>query len=378
MELNNNNSQPAPKPVQAAVPAQPSAPATSPAPRITLHQLVDLCIEKEASDLHFREGGRVALRIGGKITYIENVDVLSKEEALAMVQEMISEPEMEQLSKQREVDFSYTHTNGINFRANVFYQQGKLAGVMRMISKHIPSLEELGIPDGVKEILGRREGLILVGGTAGSGKSTTIEAMLSYLNESSVKHILTIENPIEHIFSGDQSIFTQREIGKDTLTYERALDSAVREDVNVVMVSEINSASVMNGVLNLVETGHLVISSVLAGNASQTIEKLASFYPLDQRRQAQFRIADSLSVLLVQDLVDRQDKSGRVALFELMYMNQSIRNTIRQGKFEQLRAGIQAANNQGMMTMDSYAYGLAEQGIISQEQVAQLTEREEG
>ena len=358
---------------QAAPPAAEKA-----APKITLDQLVNLCIEKEASDAHFREGGRVALRVGGKIIFVENVDVLSKEDTEAMVNAMIpTEKERKRLENEREIDFSYTHPNGVNFRVNAFYQRGKLAGVMRMISKHVPNLEELGVPEAIKNFLDLREGLILVCGAAGSGRSTTIQSMLGHINENFVKHVLTIENPIEYVFEDKKSIFTQREVGKDTLNMMNALKSAVREDANVVMVSEITNHETLDQVLNLVETGHLVISSMLTRDATQTLERMVNFYPQALRDAAQYRIATDMVALLAQDLVQRQDKAGLVAVFELMLMNQSIRNIIKRANFVQLRTAIQSAAGEGMITMDTYAYQLAEKGIISQEQVNEFVRKEE-
>jgi len=359
-----------------AVPAAESAPSA--APKITLDQLVNLCIEKEASDVHFREGGRVALRVGGKIVFVENIDVLSKEETEAMLNDMMpNAEEKKRLERDREIDFSYTHTNGVNFRVNAFYQRGKLAGVMRMISKHVPTLEELGIPEGMKSFLDLREGLILITGAAGSGKSTTTQAILRYINENFVKHILTIENPIEYVFEDKKSMFTQRELGKDTLSMVNALKSAVREDANIVMISEITDYKSLDQVLNLVETGHLVISTMLTRDATQTIERMLSFYPQDLRKEAQERISTDLVAVMAQDLAERQDQEGLVAVFELMFMNQSIKNIIRRGQLVQLRTAIQSSSEEGMITMDAYAYQLAEQGVISQDQVNEFIQREE-
>ncbi|MFC1734403.1 type IV pilus twitching motility protein PilT, partial [candidate division KSB1 bacterium] len=326
--------------VSQEVPQQaPDAQAT---PKITLNQLVDLCTEKGASDIHFREGGRVALRVGGKVIFIENVNVLSREDTEAMVNEMMpNDEERKRLESEREIDFSYTHTNGVNFRINAFYQRGKLAGVMRMITKNIPTLEELGIPESMKNFLNLREGLILICGAAGSGKSTTIQSMLQYINENFVKHVLTIENPIEYVFDDKKSMFTQRELGRDTLNMPNALKSAIREDANIVMISEITNAESLDRALDLVETGHLVISSMLTRNTTQTLERILSYYPQNLREEAQDRIATDMVCVLSQDLVDRQDQVGLVAVFELMFMNQSIRSVIKRGNLVQLRTAIQ-------------------------------------
>ena len=346
--------------------------------KITLDQLINLCVDKEASDIHFREGGRVGLRVGRKIIFIEDIKSLSKAETEAMINAMIpSEEEKKRLEHDREIDFSYTHTNGISFRVNAFYQKGKLAGVMRMITKHIPTLEQLGVPAALTNFLNIRQGLVLVCGGAGSGKSTTIQAMLQYINENFVKHILTIENPIEYVFEDKKSIFTQREVGKDTLTESNALKSAFREDADVVMVSGIIDYETLDKVLDLVETGHLVIASMLTRDATQTVERMIDFYPHDMRWQALRRVADNMTAVLVQNLVDRRDGQGRVAIFELMLMNQSIHEIISRGNYVQLRSAIQSSASEGMITMDSYAYELADQGIVNQESIAEYLHPEE-
>lgn len=346
--------------------------------RITLSQLVNLCIEKGASDIHFREGGRVSLRVGGKMIFIENIDALTKEETMDMVKDLVQdEGGLKQLQSNKEIDFSYTHTNGVNFRVNLFFQKGRIAGVMRMISKHIPSMGELGIPDVVKNVLDNREGLIIVCGTAGSGKSTSVQSMVEYINSNFVKHIITIENPIEYVFEDKKSMITQREIGKDTLTMETALKSALREDANIVMVSEINDCHTLEGVLDLVETGHLVIATMLTRDVPQTVERLVSYCSSDIRARMQDRLSEDLISVIAQDLVPRKDQPGLIAIFELMFSNQTIKQIIKRGNFPQLREAIQAGAEDGMIKMDTYAYELAKQGIIEGTHIAEYSHEEE-
>lgn len=346
--------------------------------RITLDQLVNLCIEKEASDIHFREGGRASLRIGGKMIFIENISSLTKKETEDMIDKLMLNPdEKKRFERTKEVDFSYTHQTGVNFRVNLFYQKGKIAGVLRMISKHIPSMDELGIPDIVKNVLDNREGLILVCGTAGSGKSTTIQSMLKYINDNFVKHILTIENPIEYVFEDNKSMITQREVGNDTLTTNTALKSALREDANIVMISEINNYETLDSILDLVETGHLVIATMMTKDTVQTIERMVSLFPPDLRKRAQDRLANDLAAIIAQDLVERKDQAGLIAIFELMFKTQNISQIIKRGNFTQLRSAIQSGAEGGMISMGTYAYELAHQGIISQEVVKEYIQEEE-
>lgn len=344
---------------------------------ITLDQLVNLCIEKEASDIHFGEGSRVALRVGGNVVFIENVGALTKNQAENMIFSMLhNEDERKRLERVREIDFSYSSESGVNFRVNVFYQRGRLSAVMRMISKHIPTMDEIGIPQEMKKVLSLREGLVLVTGTAGSGKSTSIQAMLEHVNNNSVEHIITIENPIEFVFEDKKSFFSQREIGKDTLTMTNALNSAMREDPNIIMVSDINDYETLDHVLQVVETGHLVIAAMSTKDARQTIERMISMYPQNEQAQAHERISDNLISILSQDLLTRSDQSGRVAAYELLINDPGIRNVIKHGNFSQLRTAMQSGAKSGMITMDTYAYQLAEQGVITQSDVNRFSEQD--
>jgi twitching motility protein PilT len=339
---------------------------------ITLDHLVDIAIEQEASDIHFAEGSRIALRVGGKFVFIENVNRLSKADAETIVKTLLpNEPEWKRFQTLREMDFSYVHSSGVSFRANVYYSRGKLTGSMRMISKHLPTMEDLGIPPVMKSFLSKREGLILVTGTTGSGKSTSIQAMLEYVNENYVFHVVTIENPIEHIFKEDKSIFSQREMGKDTLTFINAMHSASREDPNIIMISEIPDKITMDAVINLVEMGHLVIAAMPTKNVLQTVEHVVSMYPHGDQNIAQERFAESLAVIMSQDLLDRVDQPGRAAVYEVLIGNKGVKNIIKHGNLTQLRTAMESNAEEGMMTMDAYAYQLAEHGIIAKEDVAQ-------
>ncbi len=338
------------------------------APKITLDQLVNIAIEQDASDIHFSEGGKVALRVGGKFVFIENVDHLSQTEVQVMIDQMLpDEAQQKRLRSLRELDFSYVHGTGVSFRVNAFYAQGYLSVVMRMISKHVPTMQELGIPEGMKQFLSLREGLILVTGTTGSGKSTTIQSMLEHVNKKFSHHVITIENPIEHVFKEEKSIFSQRELGKDTLSFASAIHAASREDPNIVVVSEIRDKETLNAVLALVEMGHLVIAALTTKNVHQTIEHIISMYPHQEQQIMQDRFSENLLVILSQDLLDRVDQVGRMAIFETLVATNGVKNIIKHGMLNQLRTAMESGQAQGMMTMDQYAGELARRGYVSRE-----------
>jgi twitching motility protein PilT len=345
---------------------------------VTLDHLINLCIEKEASDIHFGGGDRVALRVQGKIAFVDNLAVLPEEKVQSIVFEMLSDAaEQKRLERIREIDFSYTHKNGVNFRVNAFYQQGLLSAVMRMISKQVMTLEELNVPIAVRQLLSLRKGLILITGTAGSGKSTTIQAIIEYINQNSVEHIITIENPIEYIFEDKNSIITQREVGKDTLTIPNALKSAVREDPNIIMVSEIKDLETLDQIMTVVETGNLVFATMPTGNATQTLERMITMYPQIQQQQAEQRIATNLLAILSQDLVDKTNQSGRVAVYELLINTPGIQNLIKRANLGQIRTAMQSSTEEGMITMDVFAYQLAQQGVISEESASRFAQKGE-
>ncbi|MBU0706577.1 PilT/PilU family type 4a pilus ATPase [Patescibacteria group bacterium] len=345
---------------------------------ITLDQLVSIAIEQDASDIHFGEEGRIALRVGGKFVFVENVDKLSKADSEAMVKEMLpGEAEQKRLKTLREMDFSYIHSSGVSFRVNVYFSRGMLTVSMRMISKHLPKMNELGIPEVMKQFLSFRQGLILVTGTTGSGKSTSIQAMLDFVNDTFVYHVITIENPIEHVFKENKSIFSQRELGKDTLTFANAIHSATREDPDIIMISEINDRETMDAVLNLVEMGHLVIASIPTKNVLQTIEHVIAMYPHEEQEIMQDRFAENLAVIMSQDLLDRIDQPGRAAVYEVMVADKGIKNIIKRSSLSQLRTAMESGAQQGTITMDAYAYQLAENGIISKEDMVQYAHNQD-
>ncbi|MCF7845704.1 MAG: PilT/PilU family type 4a pilus ATPase [Candidatus Peribacteraceae bacterium] len=342
-----------------------------------LKKLLDLAIEKSASDIHFGAGQKTALRIFGDIHLVESLPVPDEATAEEVIFGMLKgEAEIEKLKRDREFDFSYEHTDGTNFRCNAFFRSGRIALVMRQVDKLLPSLEEIGLPTIVHDLIKQKQGLILMCGPTGSGKSTTLRSMLEEINETRVEHVITIEDPIEFVFTNKKCIFSQRELNYDTHSFDAALRVALREDPDVVMVGEMRDRDTITAALNLCETGHLVLSTLHTNSASQTVNRLMQAFSLDQRNAVLARLADSLIAIISQRLVPKKG-GGRIAIFELMITTSAIRNAIRKGDTPQLDNTIATSSVQGMISMRRFAEDLIQRGIIDREHVEPFLKRDE-
>ena len=344
---------------------------------IALNDLLDLAIDKEASDIHFSAGSKVGLRIFGKIHFIDNIDALNKKQARNLIFALVPNPlQRKKIYEERELDASYEHYNGVNFRVNIFFKRGKVAAVLRKIASNAMSMEQLGLPPAVQDLLQKKQGLLLVTGPTGSGKSTSMQSMLEYVNKTRVEHILTIEDPIEYIFENKKSIFSQREVGKDTHSFPAALRASLREDPDVVMIGEMRDAETIQAAMKLSETGHLVISTLHTSSAPQTIARLVSSFPSTDHEQVRSRLADSLLGVLSQRLIPRADRDGRVAIYELMIVNSAIRNIIRTGDMTQIHNAMLSGREIGMILMEDYARELEAQEIVRDKDFIQFFREE--
>ncbi|MFH0776786.1 MAG: PilT/PilU family type 4a pilus ATPase [Patescibacteria group bacterium] len=331
-----------------------------------LQKLLDLAIAKQASDIHLGADQKTALRIFGEIHLVESLPILDEPSAEAVIFKMLKgQVEIERLKVDREFDFSYQHSDGTNFRCNAFYRRGRIALVMRQVDKVLPALEEIGVPAAIHDLIRRKQGLILMCGPTGSGKSTTLRSMLEEINETRIEHVITIEDPIEYIFTNKKCIFSQRELNYDTRSFDAALRVALREDPDIVMVGEMRDRDTITAALNLCETGHLVFSTLHTNSASQTVNRLMQAYPLDQRDAVLARLADSLIAILSQRLVPKKG-GGRIAVFELMITTAAIRNAIRKGDTPQLDNTITTSSNQGMISMRRFSQDLIARGLVDE------------
>lgn len=337
---------------------------------LDIEKILAYAKQNKVSDIHLSEGLPITFRIDGTLIKLNDQPHLTHENILHVRDHMLGQTPLrtEELHKKWEIDFAYVDKEGASYRVNAFHKLGKLAFVMRRIEREARKMEELGLPEGTKKFIGARQWLVLVTGPTGAGKSSTLVSILNEINQSRREHIITIEDPIEFIFTDEKSIFSQREVGKDTQSFVAAIRAAMREDPDIVMVGEMRDKETVEAALNLAETGHLVFSTLHTSGSVQTISRVMQFFHPDIQHQIQTRLADSLLGVLSQRLLRRRDEQkGRVGIFELMLINSGIKNLIRTGDVGQINNAIQMGRNEGMLPMFVSAQNLEQQGIIHRE-----------
>jgi twitching motility protein PilT len=315
------------------------------------------------SDVLFAPGRPPTARVDGQLVAIGEGS-LTAEDTRALAQSLAG-PRWAELEAKREVDFSFSYGEVARVRANLFFQRGTLAGALRFVPYQIPALEELGLPAVCAELVQRPQGLVLVTGPTGSGKSTTLAAMLDRINHERAVHIITIEDPIEYVYRHARSLVVQREVGSDTLDFARALRAALRESPDVVLVGEMRDLETISATLTIAETGHLVFATLHTNDAAQAIDRMVDAFPPQQQRQVQAQLSQTLVAVLYQQLLPRADGDGRVAAFEVLLATPAIRNLIRDGKINQLRNVIQTSAALGMQTLESDLRRLVHEGVLA-------------
>ena len=336
------------------------------APRLNTKPLFKLMVEKKASDLFFTSYAPVKIKIEGQIFPV-NKQILTPEMVKQAAYGLMNAEQIEYFEEELEIDFAISEPGLGRFRVNVFHQRGYPAIVLRYITADMPRLDSLGLPEILKDLAMMKRGLLLMVGATGSGKSTTLAAMINHRNESSSDHILTIEDPIEFLHTNKKSIINQREVGLDTKSYHRALRSAMRAAPDVIMIGEIRDRETMEAAVALAGTGHLCICTLHANNAAETLDRIINMFPKDQHDQIFLDLSQYLRAILSQRLVKGKDNK-RVAAMEIMLNTPHIQELVKKGDVIGVKEAMRTTTERGMQTFDASLYALVKAGRIELEE----------
>lgn len=317
-----------------------------------VQDILKKAVEKKCSDIHITVGVPPMCRIDGQILPFDEYPPLTAEDTQRLCMSLMTPEQHERMQKNGEIDFSYSIAGVCRFRANVYKQRGTYTAALRVLAQRVPTIDELGLPATLKELALRPHGIILVTGPTGSGKSTTLAAMIDYINSNRRGHILTLEDPIEYLHKHKRCIVNQREIGEDSKDFVRALRAALREDPDVLLVGEMRDLETVSTAISAAETGHLVLSTLHTVNAAQTVDRIIDMFPTYQQQQIRVQLAGVLNGVISQQLLRLMGAQGRIAAQEILIVNDAVRNAIREGKTYQIPSMMQTGIAQGMMPMD--------------------------
>jgi twitching motility protein PilT len=331
-----------------------------------LKELLTTTAKQNASDLHIAVGRRPTLRVDGVLVPFAQEEILTPEATEGLIGALITEEQKAKLTAERQLDFAYSFEDKARFRVNAYYQRGYLAAALRLIPSRIRTVEELGLPPIVHDFAKLSQGFVLVVGPAGHGKSTTLAAILDEVNHTRGDHIITIEDPIEYLFTQDRGIISQREVGQDTLTFDDGLRTLLRQDPDVVMIGEMRDSRSIATAMTAAETGHLVFSTLHTNSASQTIDRIIDSFPAEQQGQVISQLSATLVAIVSQRLLPKID-GGRVPAMEIMIVNPAIRNLIREKKIYQIDLVIETSLQEGMVTLNRSMANLIKEKQVSLE-----------
>lgn len=338
--------------------------ATTGTQELRIEILLEEVIRKRASDLHLQVSLPPMLRVDGKLTPIAGYSPLNEEHVETLIFAILDDEQKQILLKDKEFDFSFAFGDLGRFRVNAFHERGNLAAALRLIPNEIKTVAELGLPPIVNGFANYPRGLVLVTGPTGSGKSTTLAALIDQINSEKAHHIITIEDPIEFTHKSKQSVIVQREVHYDTYSFSAALRSSLREDPDVVLIGEMRDLETISAAITIAETGHLVFATLHTNSAAQSIDRMIDVFPPHQQPQIRSQLANILMAICSQRLVPAIG-GGRVAAAEILVATPAVRNIIREGKSHQLDAVIQTGADQGMQSMDKRLVGLVQAGTIT-------------
>ncbi|HNX10652.1 MAG TPA: PilT/PilU family type 4a pilus ATPase [bacterium] len=332
---------------------------------VNINDLLQVAADRWASDLHVVCNLKPLIRVDGKLISLDNFEVINDEALMNVVKTMLNADQRTRLDQEKDLDLGYS-VNNTRFRVNFSFERDHYRMVARVVRQQPPSLDEIGIPKVIYKLLGHQQGLILVTGPTGSGKSTTLAAMINYLNDNFAHNIITFEDPIEYLFTSNKSIITQRQLGFDLTSFSAGLKHVVRQDPNVIMVGELRDLETIAAAITLAETGHLVLATLHTFNAAQTIDRIIDVFPPYQQAQIRSQLTTVLSAVISQKLLPKVG-GGRIVAREIMIRNAAIANLIREQKIQQIKNVIETGYSEGMITMSRHIRELYEQNLIDQE-----------
>ena len=342
-----------------------------------IKELLKACIQNKASDLHLTENSPPILRVDGKLIFLSQ-KALTKEELKKAIYGLLTDSQKEKFERDHELDFSLALEGMERFRVNVHVQRGSVEAAFRRIPQDIPRLETLGLPPGLYEFARKTRGLVLITGPTGTGKTTTLAAMINLINEERSCMIMCIEDPIEFVHKNKQSVIKQREVYSDTNSFAEALKRCLRQDPDVIVVGEMRDLESISTALTAAETGHLVSATLHTPDAAQTIERIIDVFPSHQQQQVRLQLSAALQGIACQILLPRADGRGRVLATEVLVATPAIRNLIREQEVEQIPTAIQTGMQYGMHTMDMCLKMLYKKGLVTYEEAfAQVKNAEE-
>lgn len=330
---------------------------------MVIEDLISYAAENECSDLHITAGTNLAIRRFGKLKILDSTPTV--DESKDMIYSLLTDEQKDYVNKGNDLDVGVILGNGIRIRANVYHQRNNLAASIRLLQQKIPTIEELGLPPVVRRLSELPNGLVLVTGPTGSGKSTTLASMVNHINETRSCHIMTIEDPIEYIYPHKKAMIHQRELGADVNDYAKALRSALREDPDIILVGEMRDFETIQAAITAAETGHLVLSTLHCTSAPQTIERIIDASPIDAQNQIRTQFANVLGGVITQQLLPLADGTGRCVAAEIMVANNAICNLIRDCKSIQIPSHMQSGKKQGMTLMDDELLNLVRSHKVS-------------
>lgn len=340
---------------------------------LSVEEILSKAKEAGASDVHITVGIPPKMRVNGKLITMEGAKLLPAD-TMEIAIHVMNEKQRQHFEEYGEVDMSFAIAGEGRYRVNIYKQRGSIAMAFRLVGTNIPTPQELGVPESVVELYNKKRGLVLVTGPTGSGKSTTLAALIDTINNHREAHVITLEDPIEYLHQHKKSIVNQREIGLDSNNYARALRAALREDPDVILVGEMRDFETISTAITAAETGHLVFSTLHTIGAASTVDRIIDVFPPHQQQQIRVQFANVLEAVISQQLIPTVDGKGRVAAFEVLHNNTAVRNLIREGKTHQLASIMQTNRKAGMMTMDDALGQLYMEMKISREMALQFAQ----